>query len=60
MPQPALSTEQPHNNRNLYSDHYLDIILKEDPRWEAALPEAAAFRDWLKTLYAKEKNQLSH
>lgn len=29
-----------HRNQYLFSDHYLDNLLPDDPRWSAALPEA--------------------
>jgi hypothetical protein len=36
----SLGVDQPHNNRALFSDHYLEKLLPADPRWEAARPEA--------------------
>jgi hypothetical protein len=36
----SLGVDQPHNNRALFSDHYLEKLLPADPRWEAAQPEA--------------------
>jgi hypothetical protein len=34
-----LGVDQPHNNRSLFFDHYLDRLLPLDPRWQAAQPE---------------------
>ena len=50
--------EGPHRNRYLFSDHYLENILPDDPRWEAALPRAEAFLAWIQALYADERGQL--
>ena len=36
-----------HRNHYLFSDHYLDHLLPEDPRWSAAQGEARAFGEWL-------------
>ncbi len=32
----------PHRNQYLFSDDYLDELLRQDPRWSQALPEAVA------------------
>jgi len=48
-----------HRNQYLFSDHYLNNLLPQDPRWDAALPEAEAFLTWLQVLYAKEQDQLA-
>jgi len=48
-----------HRNQYLFSDHYLDNLLPQDPRWVAALPEAEAFLEWLQQLYAQEQKQLA-
>jgi hypothetical protein len=48
----------PHRNRYLFSDHYLENILPDDPRWEEARAEAEAFCDWLRERYADERDQL--
>jgi hypothetical protein len=56
----ALDITPPHRNRYLFSDHYLDVLLPNDPRWSAALPEAEAFLAWLHELYAKEQAQLPY
>jgi hypothetical protein len=48
----------PYNNQFLFSDHYLDHILTGDPRWEAGLAETEAFLEWLRGLYARERDQL--
>ena len=47
---------EPHRNRYLFSDHYLEKILLDDPRWQQALTEAKQFCDWLRDLYADEKD----
>jgi hypothetical protein len=47
-----------HRNQYLFSDHYLDNLLPQDPRWESALPQAEAFLTWLQGLYAREQHQL--
>ncbi|MGD2177924.1 MAG: N-6 DNA methylase, partial [Anaerolineae bacterium] len=47
-----------HRNRYLFSDHYLEHILPDDPRWEEALSGAADFVAWLQGLYANEQDQL--
>ncbi|MEA3344806.1 MAG: N-6 DNA methylase [Chloroflexota bacterium] len=49
----------PHRNRYLFSDHYLENILPDDPRWEQALAEAEGFCAWLRGLYADERDQLA-
>jgi len=49
-----------HNNQYLFSDHYLENLLPNDSRWEAALPEAEAFLGWLQDLYAREQAQFHH
>jgi len=48
-----------HRNEYLFSDHYLDNLLPQDPRWEAALAETGAFLGWLRGHYAEEQNQLA-
>ena len=48
----------PHRNQYLFSDHYLDELLRQDPRWSQALPEAETFLGWLQQLYAQEQDQL--
>ena len=49
-----------HNNRFLFSDHYLDKVLKRSPLWRESIDEGMAFFEWLKALYAKEQDQLPH
>ncbi|MCA9988786.1 MAG: hypothetical protein KDE59_30985 [Anaerolineales bacterium] len=49
-----------HNNRFLFSDHYLNTILKTDPRWRAAIATADALLPALIELYEKEKGQLAN
>jgi len=48
-----------HRNQYLFSDHYLDNLLRQDPRWEGALAEAGAFLGWLQGLYTRERGQLT-
>ncbi|MEA3341327.1 MAG: hypothetical protein U9R15_15290, partial [Chloroflexota bacterium] len=48
-----------HRNQYLFSDHYLNNLLRRDSRWDAALPEAEAFLAWLQGVYAKEQGQLA-
>jgi hypothetical protein len=49
-----------HRNQYLFSDHYLNHLLPEDPCWTAALAEAGSFLAWLHQLYAEEHAQLPH
>ena len=51
-------TPQAHRNQYLFSDHYLDNLLRQDSRWDAAMAEAEAFLEWLQRLYAQEQQQL--
>ncbi len=55
----SLGADQAHNNRSLFSDHYLEKLLPADPRWEPALPEAGSFFSWLQKLYLSEGDQLA-
>ncbi|MFO7918795.1 MAG: TaqI-like C-terminal specificity domain-containing protein [Anaerolineae bacterium] len=55
----TMATSAAHRNRYLFSDHYLENILPDDPRWEEALEEAGAFLAWLQDLYAHERGQLA-
>lgn len=57
QPQLALSS---YNNQSLFSDHYLDEILRRDRRWQQVIQPAAQFLAWLRDLYAREKDQLPH
>jgi len=58
--QPASDLNTVHRNQYLFSDHYLNNLLPDDPRWAAALPEAKAFLAWLQGLYAQKQAQLPH
>lgn len=61
MPSPQQPTFlPPHNNQFLFSDHYLNTLLPQDPRWQDALNDTRAFADWLRELHAREKKQLAH
>ena len=60
---PSGSTQIPltltsHNNQSLFSDHYLDDILRRNNVWRSAVPQAQQFLTWLRDLYAQEKAQL--
>jgi hypothetical protein len=33
----SLGVDAPHNNRSLFSDHFLAYLLPQDGRWEAGL-----------------------
>lgn len=58
MPQLSLNLSS-HNNHFLFSDHYLDDILRRTPLWQREIvPQAESFFTWLKALYQKEKAQL--
>ena len=46
-----------HRNQYLFSDHYLDNLLPQDPRCTEYLPQAEAFLTWLQGRYAREKAQ---
>lgn len=50
----------PHNNQFLFSDHYLNSLLPQDPRWQNGLRDAQTFAAFLRDLYAREKEQLPH
>ena len=50
----------PHNNQSLFSDHYLQEILRRTPEWKAWQTPAANFLAWLRDLYAKEREQLAN
>ena len=54
----TLPVEPAHNNRALFSDHYLNVLLQSDPRWPAAAAEAESFLPWLRDLYAAEGDRL--
>ncbi len=49
-----------HNNQSLFSDHYLDEILRRSADWRSAIPQAREFLTWLRELYAQEKAQIPH
>lgn len=56
-------TEQPlrnsYNNQSLFSDHYLNHMLRGSDVWQHAFPQAQEFLAWLRELYAQEKAQLA-
>jgi hypothetical protein len=47
-----------HNNQSLFSDHYLNDILRRNEMWRRALPQAEAFLAGLRELYGREQAQL--
>ncbi|WP_420645128.1 Eco57I restriction-modification methylase domain-containing protein [Candidatus Leptofilum sp.] len=49
-----------HNNQSLFSDHYLQEILRRTPEWKAWQTPAAYFLAWLRDLYAAERDQLTN
>jgi hypothetical protein len=49
-----------HNNHYLFSDHYLNHILKSDPRWTTAIAAGDSFLAWVTELYQQEQAQLAH
>ena len=53
-----MGVQAPHRNRYLFSDHYLENLLPDDPRWAVALSQAEALQAWLQDLYARERDQL--
>ena len=55
----AMAMGADHRNQYLFSDHYLNELLPQDPRWEQALPEAEEFWTWIQDLYAREQGQLA-
>jgi type I restriction-modification system DNA methylase subunit len=48
----------PHRNRYLFSDHYLENLLPDDPHWSSALAQAEDVLVWLQDLYTGEQDQL--
>ncbi len=48
-----------HNNQYLFSDHYLNNLLPQDPRLDGALIEAEDILLLLQDLYAPEKDHLA-
>lgn len=59
-PQQLPLTFSSHHNQSLFSDHYLDEILRRSDNWRPAIPQAQVFLAWLRDLYAQEKEQLAH
>jgi type I restriction-modification system DNA methylase subunit len=55
----SLSINPPHNNQYLFSDHYLNNLLPQEPIWQNARRETQAFLEWLQDHYARERNQLA-
>ena len=47
-----------HNNQSLFSDHYLNEILRRSETWRRALPLAESFLAGLRELYGREQAQL--
>ena len=56
----TLGLDKPHRNEYLFSDHYLESILRREKTiWDAAQGTAAEFLSWLRQRYAAERNQLA-
>jgi hypothetical protein len=49
----------PHNNQSLFSDHYLNEILRRSPTWRSALDHGRSLLTFLQQLYQQEQNQLT-
>ncbi len=49
----------PHNNQSLFSDHYLENILRRTPEWVVWQAPAADFLAWLRDRYTRERDQLA-
>ncbi|MCZ2115227.1 MAG: BREX-1 system adenine-specific DNA-methyltransferase PglX, partial [Anaerolineae bacterium] len=54
----SLDLDKPHRNHYLFSDHYLEEILRRQPVWKVAMAASAEFLPWLRDLYAAERDQL--
>jgi predicted nucleotidyltransferase len=52
MPQLSLRLGRAHENRQLFSNHFLEERLRRDPVWEAVAPDADALRLRLRELFA--------
>ncbi|MGD2165989.1 MAG: hypothetical protein PVH50_10725 [Anaerolineae bacterium] len=57
-PRLEMSLSSAHRNRYLFSDHFLDHVLPNDPRWEEGLAEVKAFLAWLQRRCAREGDAL--
>jgi len=55
----SLAIDKPHRNQYLFSDHYLEEILRREKAWTAAQPAAAEFLSFLRNLHAAEGAQLA-
>ena len=49
-----------HQNQALFSDHYLNEILRRKPEWQTAVSHGRALLTTLRALYANEKEQLTN
>ena len=49
---------KPHRNHYLFSDHYLDELLRREAVWKDAQPQAAQLLAFLRELYAREGGTL--
>ena len=54
----SLDLGKPHRNHGLFSDHFLEEILRRERVWTAAQPRAAALLAFLRDLSAREAAQL--
>ena len=62
MPNPSQQIPLPHtshNNQSLFSDHYLDDILRHTPTWQTAVTQARPLLNWLRARYTQEQAQLT-
>lgn len=62
MPNPSQQIPLPltsHNNQSLFSDHYLDDILRHTPTWQTAVTHARPLLNWLRARYTQEQAQLT-
>lgn len=57
---PLELTTAPYRNHYLFSDHYLDHLLPQDPRWGDIAAAAAELYPWLQALYRREAPHLPH
>lgn len=55
----SLAIDKPHRNQYLFSDHYLEEILRREKAWTAAQPAAADFLSFLRSLHAAEGAHLA-
>jgi hypothetical protein len=54
----STSSDQKYNNQSLFSDHYLNEILRRETVWQEAQAETAVLLDQLRQLYQSQREQL--